>query len=515
MFERGPHASFANCGLPYHVGGVIADREKLLVAKPELLRERFRIDLRLNTEVTGIDRAARTVAWRNRETGETGSECYDMLVLSPGAAPIRPPLPGIDLPGVFTVRNIPDVDAINAWIAERGAKRGVVVGGGFIGLEMAENLVHRGLAVTLVELLDQVMPPMDPEMVTQVHAHLREKGVDLRLSDGLAAFEEQGKALAVVTQSGVRHPADIAILGIGVRPEIDLARDAGLEIGERGGIRTDDQMRTSDPAIWAVGDAVEVRDFVTGQWTLVPLAGPANRQGRIAADAIFGQPAQFRGVQATAVVGVFDLTVASTGASEKTLRRVGMEFECVHVHPAHHVGYYPGAEPIHLKVLFDPVNGKLLGAQAVGRAGVEKRIDVLAAAIQLGATVFDLEEMELCYAPQYGAAKDPVNHAGFVAANHLRGFAPLAHWEDVGATDALILDVRTAKEWEEGHLEGAVHIPVDELRGRLGELPREREIWAHCGVGVRSHVATRTLRQAGFNARNLTGGWKSRTLQPK
>jgi NADPH-dependent 2,4-dienoyl-CoA reductase/sulfur reductase-like enzyme/rhodanese-related sulfurtransferase len=513
MFERGPYASFANCGLPYHVGGVIEDRSELLVTKPELLRRRFRIDLRTNTEVTSIDRDAKEVTFRDVETGETGSEAYDALVLSPGAEPIRPPLPGIDLPGIFTVRNVPDVDAINAGINELSAKRATVIGGGFIGLEMAENLVHRGLAVTLVEMLDQVMPPMDPEMMTQVHSHLREKGVDLRLGDGLAAVEQRGNGLTVITLSGVRHDCDLAILAIGVRPDVSLARQAALEIGERGGIRVDEQMRTGDPHIWAVGDAVEVRDVITGAWTLVPLAGPANRQGRIAADAIFGQEARFRGVQASAVVGVFDLTIASTGAGEKTLRRSGIPFEKVHVHPMQHAGYYPGAQMIHLKLLFDPERGTVLGAQAVGRDGVAKRIDVIAMAIQMGATVFDLEEAELSYAPQYGAAKDAVNFAGFVAANHLRGFAPLAHWDQIGG-GALVLDVRSPKEWEAGHVPGVVHIPLDELRERLGELPRDREVWPHCGVGVRSHLATRILAQAGFNVRNLSGGWRSYTLQP-
>lgn len=514
LFERGPYVSFANCGLPYRVGNVIQERDKLLVATPDLFRQRFRIDVRIRQEVTAIDRDAREVTVLDHQTGESHRDRYDVLVLAPGAAPIRPPLVGIDLPGIFTLRNIPDMDAIRAWIDDRNAQRAVVIGGGFIGLEMVENLAHRGISVTLLEKLPQVMPPMDAEMVTSVHAHLREHGVDLRLSEGVEAFETGTDApLVVLSETGGRYAADLAVLAIGVRPDVQLARDAGLALGPCGGIRVDDRMRTSDPCILAVGDAVEVTDVVTGQPALVPLAGPANRQGRIAADVICGRASRFRGVQGTAVVGVFELTVAATGASEKALRRAGMACEKVYIHAGHHAGYYPGAEHLVLKVLFDPESGKILGAQGVGKAGVDKRIDVLATMIQLGGTVYDLEEAELAYAPQYGSAKDPVNMAGFVAANHLRGDSPLVHWADWHAAaergdGPLVLDVRTQQERETGAVPGSVHIPLDELRERLDDLPRDREIWAHCGIGQRSYYAVRILVQNGFTVRNLAGGWR-------
>ncbi len=515
LLERGHHASFANCGLPYYVGGVIHERDKLLVAKPELLRERFRIDLRTRHEAVAIDRDARRVTIRNLETGESYEERYDALVLSPGAAPIRPPLPGIDLPGIFSVRSLSDVDHLLDFIHHRHPQKAVVVGGGFIGLEMAENLRHRGLAVTLLEKLPQVMPGMDAELMTPVHHHLVEKGVELRLSDGLTGFRAVADAgLVVCTESGQQLPADLVVLAIGVRPETGLAKVAGLNLGARGGIRVDEFMQAA-PGIYAVGDAVEVRDWITEEWTLVPLAGPANRQGRLVADnIIFGNTRAYRGTQGTAVVGCFELTLASTGASEQTLRRVERSYEKVYVHAGHHAGYYPGARMMHLKLLFDPADGTLLGAQAVGHAGVEKRIDVLAMAIQKRATVYDLEETELAYAPQYGSAKDPVNIAGFIAVNHLRGLAPLVHWDEP-LGDALVLDVRTSGEVERGQVEGSLHIPLDELAGRLGELPRDRELRVLCRVGARSHVATRLLLEHGFRARNLSGGYTSYLMQPE
>lgn len=511
MVDRGPYVSFANCGLPYYVGDIIQDESKLLVANPDLFRNRFQIDVRTHTEALSIDRAARTVQMRDLLTGRDYSESYDALVLSPGAAPLRPPLPGIDLEGIFVLRTIPDSREIRAWIAEKNAHSAVVVGAGFIGLEMAENLAHRGLEVTVVEMLDQVMPPLDPEMASTVAEHLQKNGVKLALGDAVAAFERTASGqLAVVTQSGHRLVGDLVVLGIGVKPETALARGAGLEIGNRGGIRVDEQLRTSDPNIWAMGDAVEISDIVTGQPVLVPLAGPANRQGRIAADVICGRDARFRGVQATAVCGVFGLTVAMTGASEKTLQRAGIsDFAKVYLHPAHHVGYYPGAKPIHIKVLFRKSDGRILGAQAVGQEDVDKRIDVIAMAIQLGGTVFDLEEAELCYAPQYGAAKDPVNYAGMIAANHLRGDLPLADWKDVPQTEALLVDVRDEDEFAEGHVTNALNIPLNELRGRLGELPRDRELWVYCGVGQRAYYATRILLQNGFHVRNLPGGFRT------
>jgi NADPH-dependent 2,4-dienoyl-CoA reductase/sulfur reductase-like enzyme/rhodanese-related sulfurtransferase len=509
VLDRGPYVSFANCGLPYYVGNVIQEETKLLVATPELFRERFNIEVRTRNEVTVIDRQAGEVHVRDLGSGRVYREGYDALVLSPGAVPIRPPLPGIDLPGIFTLRTIPDSRRIREWIESRGARRAVVVGGGFIGLEMAENLVHRGLEVSIVEMANQLMPPLDPEMAEFVRRRLATHAAHLQLGDGVAGFERAADgSLIVHTQKGESFPADIVILSIGVRPESDLARDAGLEIGARGGIRVNDQMCTSDPHIWAVGDAVEVKSTVSGQWELIPLAGPANRQGRVAAEVICGRDSRFRGVQATAVCGFFGLTVALTGATEKSLRRAGAtDFEVVYLHPGHHVGYYPGAKPIHLKLLFRKSDGLVLGAQAIGEEGVERRIDVIATAVQMGATVFDLEEAELCYAPQYGAAKDPVNLAGMVAANVVRGDVELAPWNELTTTAALLLDVREPAEFQRGCLEGSINIPLGQLRERLEELPCDREIWVNCGVGQRAYYACRLLSQHGFRVKNLSGGY--------
>jgi NADPH-dependent 2,4-dienoyl-CoA reductase/sulfur reductase-like enzyme/rhodanese-related sulfurtransferase len=528
MVERGPYVSYANCGLPYHVGGVIEKESSLLVATEQTFRAQFAIDCRTRCEVVGISSKKKTVELKNHATGEVTTEKYDKLVLSPGAAPIRPPLPGIDLPGIFSVRTVPDAREIREWI-ERGSsdlpeehtssgfpldktKRAVVVGGGYIGLEMAENLVHRGLEVTLVEMLDQVMPPLDPECARLVERHLEKHGVRLALNDAVAGFKQTASSsLEVLTKSGKAHPADIVILAIGVRPETELAKMAGIEIGERGGIRVDEQMRTSNQDIFAVGDAVEVKDFVTGQWSLIPLAGPANRQGRIAADVIAGRSSRFRGTQGTSVIGVFGATVATTGASEKLLIRLGQkDFEKVYLFPNSHAGYYPGARTIVLKVIFRKSDGRLLGAQALGQDGVEKRIDALAMAIQMGATVYDLEEAELCYAPPFGSAKDPVNFAGMVPADVLRGDMPLCHWDSLG--NGFLLDVRNPPELAVEQVTGALNIPLPELRARLGELPRDREILIICRSAQRAYYATRILLQNGFKARNLSGGMMSRSM---
>ena len=508
MFDRGPHVSFANCGLPYFVGDVITEERKLLVATTELFRERFDITVRTRHEVTAIDRARRTIVVRNLAAGVEREEPYDALVLSPGAAPIRPSMPGVDLPGIFAVRTIADSVGIRSWIAQRRPRGALVVGGGFIGLEMAENLAHRGLAVTVLEKLPQVMPPLDPEMAEPVRRHLVDQGVTVHLGDGLARFAAEGERITAITEGGARLAADLVILAIGVRPETGLARDAGLPLGPRGGILVDAQMRTADPAIWAMGDAVEVRDVVTGQEVILPLAGPANRQGRVAAESICGRLREFRGVQATAVVGVFGLTVASTGASEKGLRRAGVTgFEVVYLHPGHHAGYYPGAQPIHLKLLFSVPEGRVLGVQAVGLEGVEKRVDVIAAMIQMGGTVHDLAEAELCYAPQFGAAKDPVNLAGMIAANHLNGDMPLADWRRLGSDGQVAVDVREPDEFAAGHIAGAVNLPLSQLRGRYGELPRDRPLAVYCQVGQRGYYAVRFLLQHGYRAANLSGGW--------
>jgi NADPH-dependent 2,4-dienoyl-CoA reductase/sulfur reductase-like enzyme/rhodanese-related sulfurtransferase len=512
LFDRGPHVSFANCGLPYFVGNVIADERKLLVASPELFQDRFAIAVRTRHEVVAIDRAARLIRVRDLDApggAVERDEHYDALVLAPGAAPIRPPIDGIDLPGIFAVRTIPDSVRIRRWIEERKPTRALVVGGGFIGLEMAENLAGRGLRTTVLEKLAQVMPPLDPEMAFGVAEHLRQCGVTLHLGDGLARFERGAEdEIVVVTESGARLASDLVILAIGVRPETALARDAGLPLGPRGGIVVDAAMRTADPAIWAVGDAVEVRDVVTGQEAIVPLAGPANRQGRVAAEAICGRARAFRGVQATAVVGVFGLAVACTGASEKGLVRAGVTgFEKVYLHPGHHAAYYPGAKPIQLKLLFSVPDGRILGAQGVGVEGVEKRIDVIAMAMQMSGTVRDLAEAELCYAPQFGGAKDPVNLAGMVAANHLDGLMPLADWRALARTGAVVLDVRNDDEYAAGHADGAIHIPLGVLRRRYAELPRDRPVAGCCGVGQRAYYATRFLAQHGYRAATLSGGY--------
>ena len=523
MVERGPYVSYANCGLPYHVGGTIEQESSLLVATEETFREQFAIDVRTRCEVIGVSAVAKTVDLKNHVTGEVTTEAYDKLVLSPGAAPIRPPLPGIDLPGIFSVRTVPDARAIREWldrepVARVGAfsatngrppapvKRAVVIGGGFIGLEMVENLIQRGMDVTMVEMLNQVMPPLDPEMARLVEHNLVAHGVQLELNDGVAGFEQAvDGGLEVITASGKRLPADIVILAIGVRPETTLAKMAGLEIGARGGIRVDEQMRTSDPDIFAVGDAVEVKDFVTGQWSLVALAGPANRQGRIAAEVMVGRDARYRGTQGTSVCQLFEGVIASTGVSEKTLLRLGdTDFEKIYLYPNSHAGYYPGAKNIAMKVLFRKSDGRVLGAQMVGEDGVPERIDSLAMAIQAGFTVYDLEESELCYAPPFGSAKDPINFAGMVAANVLRGDMPVAHWH--GLDDGFVLDVRRSDELQEDQIPGVLNIPLAELRDRLDELPRDREICIVCRSGQRAYYATRILAQNGFKARNVVGG---------
>jgi len=521
VFERGSDVSFANCGLPYYLGGVINSRNKLLVSTPERFRDVFRIEVRARHEVRSIDRQRKTVREQNLRTGAEGELPYDALVLTPGAAPVRPPLPGIDLPGVFTLRTLDDADQIRAWLEEHNPLRAVVVGAGYIGLEMVENLCRRDIEVTLLEMSDQAMPQMDPEMVTPAHEELKRHNVELHLRTPVTGFEQgEDDSIYVVTAGGRRFPADLVLFCIGVKPDVKLAADAGLEIGQTGGIRVDEQMRTSDPHIFAAGDAVEVRHAVTGRPVLCPLAGPASRQGRIVADVICGRPSRYRGTQGTSAMGLFDLTLAMTGATEKQLRAAGMEYQKSYTHSDNHATYYPGAEPIALKLLFEPESGRLLGAQAVGKAGVEKRIDVLALAIQKGATVFDLEEAELAYAPQYGNAKDPVNIAGFVAGNILRGDVEPVHWEDwlryeQAGQRPLTLDVRQPSDVAAEALPDTLHIPMGELRACLSELPRDQEIWVHCMLGQTSYYATRVLRQHGFRVKNLSGGMASYKMQPR
>jgi len=534
MVERGPYVSYANCGLPYHVGGVIPKESSLLVASEQLFQTHFAIDTRTNCEAISISPKKKTVDLRNVKTGEVTTESYDKLVLSPGAPSVRPPLPGIDLPGIFHVRTVPDAHTIREWVEGgttfltgmfnysgiqmvKPTRHAVVVGGGFIGLEMAENLVHLGFDVTLVEMLDQVLAPMDREMANLVEGHLTANGVHLALNDGVAEFKQvDGGALEVQTKSGKKYPADVVILALGVKPDTALAKTAGLEIGERGGIRVDEHMRTSDPDIFAVGDAIEVKDFGTGQWSLIALAGPANRQGRIAADVIAGRDSRFRGSQGTSIIGLFGGAAAWTGVSEKTLKRLGdKDYEKIYLFPNSHAGYYPGAKPIAMKFLFRKSNGKVLGAQALGvdGAAVDKRISALAVAIQMNATIYDLEESELCYAPQFGSAKDPVNFAGMIAADVLHGDMPVTHWDSPNG--ALLLDVREPVELVVESVQGAVNIPMGQLRSRLGELPRDREIHVICRSAQRAYYATRVLLQNGFKARSISGGMLSRAMLTK
>ncbi len=527
IVERGPYVSYANCGLPYHVGGTIEQEASLLVATEQTFRVVFNIDCRTNCEVVGVSAGNKTVELRNNLTGEITTESYDKLVLSPGASPIRPPLPGIDLPGIFSVRTVPDARNIREWLERDLVRSGmneysgidtlskprkaVVVGGGFIGLEMVENLMHRGLGVTLVEKLNQVMPPLDPEMARLVKRYMQKRGVKVELSDGVAGFRQTADGtLEVLTESGKAHPAHIVILAIGVRPETALAKMAGLELGQRGGIRVDEHMRTSDADIYAVGDAVEVKDFVTGQWSLIPLAGPANRQGRIVADVLCGRNSCYRGTQGTSICQVFDATIAQTGASEKLLTMLGdTDFEKIYLYPNSHAGYYPGAKLLVTKVIFRKSNGLLMGAQMLGEDGVPKRMDSFAMAIQMGCTIYDLEESELTYAPPYGSAKDPVNFAGMVAADVLRGDMPIAHWNALG--DGILLDVRNPQEIAVEAVPGAVNIPLPQLRARLSELPADREILVICRSAQRAYFATRILLQNGFKARNISGGMMSRS----
>lgn len=514
MFEKGEYISFANCGLPYYIGGTINDRSKLIVQTVEAMEDKFNMDIRNFSEVTKINRDNKTVEVKNAKTGEVYEESYDILVLSPGANPIKPPIPGIkECDNLFTLRNIPDTDAIKAHVDNTNPKSAVVIGGGFIGLEMAENLVDRGVNVTLVEMANQVMAPIDYEMACIVHEHLLYKGVNLILEDGVNSFLNNGKKVKL--NSGKEIDFDLLILSIGVAPESKIARDAGLEVNKRKAIVVDERMKTSDDSIYALGDAVEVKDFVTGVPTMSPLAWPANRQGRIVADNIAGRNAKYNGTLGSSVAKVFDLTVAATGNNEKSLKAKSVEYKAIHIHPGSHAGYYPGAFPISLKLIFSPKDGKILGAQAVGIDGVEKRIDVLATAIKGSLTVFDLPDLELCYAPPYSSAKDPVNMVGYYATNLLEGLVDIVQWNEIDelkANNEFILDVREPFEISLGTIEGSVNIPLGEIRKRINELPKNKTIYVYCQVGQRGYVACRLLSQLGYKCVNIDGGYKTYAL---
>ncbi|MBF0708510.1 CoA-disulfide reductase [Alkalihalobacillus hwajinpoensis] len=514
MFDKGEYISYANCGLPYYIGGTIEDRKKLLVQTPEGMTARYNFDIRTLSEVTRIDRAKKSISVHDLKSGRTYEETYDQLILSPGARPIVPPIPGLnEAKALFTLRNIPDTDRIKSYVDEEKPSQAVVIGGGFIGVEMAENLSDLGMNVTLIEMANQIMPPLDYEMAAIVHQHLMNKGINLILNDGVKAFESNGTK--VLTISGKEIATDLIILSIGVRPENELAVHAGLSVGTRGGIQVNEYLQTSDPSIYAIGDAIEVKCYINKQPTMIPLAWPANRQGRLVADNIYGKKTPYKGTLGTSIAKVFDYTVATTGNNEKTLKSLSIAYEVVHVHPGSHAGYYPNASPIALKLIFDKETGKIFGAQAVGKDGVDKRIDVIATAIKGGLTVLDLPDLELAYAPPYSSAKDPVNMAGYVASNIVEGMIETVQWHEIDAiveNGGTLIDVRTPSEFKNGFIKGAINLPVDELRSKLHELPQDEKIYVHCQVGLRGYIATRILRENGFEAVNLDGGYRTYEL---
>lgn len=511
MFERGEYISFANCGLPYYIGGEITKKSALTLQTPQSFNARFNVDVRVNSEVTSIDPKAKTVTVRSKDRGEY-TESYDKLILSPGAAPIRPPMEGADNARVFTLRNIPDTIKIREYVEEEFPESAVVVGGGYIGVEMAENLKNAGVAVTIVELADHVIAPLDYDMACDVHRYLKEKGVGLILKNGVQAIKEEGGKLKLTLPDG-EIETDMVIMAVGVRPDTALAKDAGLELNKRGAIVVNEHMLTSNPDIYAVGDAVEVTDFVTGEKAYIPLAGPANKQGRIAADNICGIPTTYKNTLGSAVLKIFDMTVATTGVNERAAKAAGLDYDKVYTYSNSHASYYPGSTGMSIKTLYEKGTGKILGAQIVGFDGVDKRCDVLATAIRAGMTAKDLTELELCYAPPFGSAKDPVNFVGYVIENTLAGRVKNFFWDDVAKLprdgSVTLLDVRTDLERENGqYIEGFIHIPVDELRARAGELDKSKPVYIHCRTGLRSYVACCMLAGMGFDCYNLSGGWR-------
>lgn len=511
LFERGEHISFANCGLPYFIGHVIKKRDALFVTTPEDFSVRYNVDVRIFNEVLNIDTKNKQLDVKDIQTGKTYTETYDKIILSPGAEPLKPPIEGIHTDNIFNLRNIPDSDRIKDFVDREHPRSAVIVGGGFIGLEMAENLVHRGVSTTVIEMMDQVMAPLDYEMAAIVHSHLKQKGVICELGNGVKSFSQKNGKIIVATEKGIDITCDLVILSIGIRPESILAKQAGLELSKRGGINVDPFMQTSNPDIYAVGDAVEVNDFVTSLPTMTALAGPANKQGRIAADNISGRKTEFKGTMGTAVVKVFDITIASTGPNEKLLIRENIPYVSSFTQSGSHASYYPGAQPIDIKLLFSPEDGSVLGAQMIGKEGVDKRIDVIATAIHGNMTVFDLEELELAYAPPYSSAKDPVNIAGFVASNILKKDMTIIHWDELDKmkeANSVIIDLRTAAEIKiQGTIKGSVHIPIDDLRNKLDELDKDKDYYLFCAVGFRGYLGHRIMVQNGFRSKNISGGY--------
>lgn len=510
MFERDGYISFANCGLPYHIGEVIKEREKLLVQTPEAMNKRFNIDVRINSEVTSIDAKNKRVMVKSADRG-LYEESYDYIILSPGAKPIRPNIPGINSSRIFSLRNIPDTDRIKDYVDNKNIRSAIVIGGGFIGVEMAENLVERSIKVTLVEAAPHILAPFDSDMVVIAEKEMEQKGIKLMLGDGVKAFSEENSSVQVTLNSDNTLSADMIILAIGVTPDTGFLKDSGIELGPKGHIIVNDRMETNIEGIYAVGDAIEVVDFVTGQKTAIPLAGPANKQGRVAADNAAGLNSVYKGSQGTSILKIFNLTAASTGANERTLQRLNIPYRTIFLHPNSHAGYYPDALPMTIKLIFND-EGKVLGSQIIGYDGVDKRIDVIAAVIRLKGTVNDLAELESAYAPPYSSAKDPVNMAGFMAQNILNDMTSVitpSQFKAMDKDDYILLDVRTEEEFENGHVDGAVNIPVDSLRDRLHELDKEKAIIEYCQVGLRGYIASRILKQNGFKAVNITGGYKS------
>ncbi|MGL6108003.1 CoA-disulfide reductase [Romboutsia sp.] len=511
VFEKGEYISFANCGLPYYIGENIKERSQLLVQTVEGMSERFNLDIRNLSEVVEIDKEKKIVKVKNYKNNEVYEESYDKLILSPGAKPVVPNLEGIEAcDNLFTLRNIPDTDRIKYYVDNNEPKEALVIGGGFIGLEMAENLYDRGVKVTIVQSGDQVMNPIDIEMASIIHSHLIDKGVNLILNDVVTKFENNGKK--VILKSGKEIETDMIILSIGVTPESNIAKNAGIKLNGRGAIVVDSKMKTSDEDIYAIGDAVEVIDFVNKKPAVIPLAWPANRQGRLVADILSGKDVEYKGTLGSSVAKVFDYTVATTGNNEKTLNKLGMEYKAIHIHPGSHAGYYPDATQISFKMLFDPNSGKIFGAQGVGKSGVEKRIDLIANSIKAGFTVYDLQDVEVCYAPPYNSAKDPVNMLGYYGANILEKVVDNTQWyevDDLVENKKFILDVREGYEVANGKIPNSVNIPLGELRNRLDEIPKNEKIYVSCQVGLRGYIACTILNQYGFDTSNIDGGYKT------